>query len=848
MRLGTKSIGDREDEEAERLVRPLPKKKPPRKDRRRERMDVERDPDLSDEDTKRDPDLSLNRKNIGGSVNLLRILRNARNADRVKVRRKEDGKVVDVSRDTLKERGGEYEVFKPSSKWEQEADDFSERLKSDPGLESRLRNLVDPKSDTGGLAEGNPDFPAGPFEKNLPPNVKTLGDLRDLAREVLSRPKTKPKKNKKEAPPGEEAPPSSAGPQKSESAPEKPPTQDSAEKGSPKGLPAVPPKVQQVISDLTKLLTKPEREKPDASKPNENPSDSGGTPVQKEEISEEPQAEAPKAPKPSKKAPAEEFPRRKPSQRETFEARQMVIDTFPPKLAAKFINLHPDDIHELVGNYHDLKAGEMKVEHVADEIAKVKDWSLDPASVRAPDKVDVGGKEVKLSELSPEAQSEAVQKHRMAVIGARLAVRSQAVKALKNTGAPSRLAGHVVDFMLASGSMDPEERLKKAQEKARDVFVDSSTEPDVDEEGSDPRFGTSAVRAVAQETPPKVRASVIGKIKDPVAKTLAIAAFQGEDYRTALKVYLGSDSPDRISEKDSPSKIMAKISDAQRFFEKKSKGYPKDIVEGLEDPSTVFRVRVRHAISNMNPEKSRALVEPFAKLEADMYDRSMKAYEKAAERHKKLVAEWEKTQKGKLPVAPVPPRRPPQYGLVRPPPSEGEARERRDKLLVAKQASYSSYPSDRWQTPGLDGSNHRETRRVSKHAEGAMTAIKFAKEDANRILSRLDKMAGAIQANYEQWGMPFEVAKGLVQGLDRTADEIESATFGPQSLANRQISVLKEAKVIQQDSDEGYMATFNAPMAPHQADSDEPYMGQFKDDQSQAVATGKSTTGRPLAP
>ena len=45
------------------------------------------------------------------------------------------------------------------------------------------------------------------------------------------------------------------------------------------------------------------------------------------------------------------------------------------------------------------------------------------------------------------------------------------------------------------------------------------------------------------------------------------------------------------------------------------------------------------------------------------------------------------------------------------------------------------------------------------------------------------------------------------------------------------------------------MDTFNAPMAPIQTDADEnQYMSLFKDDQSQAVETGKSTTGRPLAP
>jgi hypothetical protein len=136
----------------------------------------------------------------------------------------------------------------------------------------------------------------------------------------------------------------------------------------------------------------------------------------------------------------------------------------------------------------------------------------------------------------------------------------------------------------------------------------------------------------------------------------------------------------------------------------------------------------------------------------------------------------------------------------------------------------------------------------STETEGNAMTVKFAKEQANDILSRLDKIAGFVQENHKKWGLDFETAKAIVNDLDRTADEIEGATYGEESLARRQIEVLKAAKVIQQDSDEKYMGTFNAPTAPHQTDSDEPYMGQFKDDQTQGVQTGKAENGRPLAP
>jgi hypothetical protein len=119
---------------------------------------------------------------------------------------------------------------------------------------------------------------------------------------------------------------------------------------------------------------------------------------------------------------------------------------------------------------------------------------------------------------------------------------------------------------------------------------------------------------------------------------------------------------------------------------------------------------------------------------------------------------------------------------------------------------------------------------------------------ANELLGRLDKIAAAIQANHESWGMPMAAAKPLVNDIDKVADELEKLAFGTDSLGRRQVEVLKQAKVIQKDSDEKYMDTFNAPMAPHQTDADEPYMAAYKDDQSQAVQVGKSTTGRPLAP
>ena len=124
----------------------------------------------------------------------------------------------------------------------------------------------------------------------------------------------------------------------------------------------------------------------------------------------------------------------------------------------------------------------------------------------------------------------------------------------------------------------------------------------------------------------------------------------------------------------------------------------------------------------------------------------------------------------------------------------------------------------------------------------------FDKKQADATLARLDKLAATIQAKHADWGMPFEQAREIVNAIDKTADEIETAAFGKDSLQRRQVEILRQAKVIQQDADEGYMGTFNAPSAPHQVDADEPYMSLYRDDQSTAVNEGKSSVGRPLAP
>jgi hypothetical protein len=137
----------------------------------------------------------------------------------------------------------------------------------------------------------------------------------------------------------------------------------------------------------------------------------------------------------------------------------------------------------------------------------------------------------------------------------------------------------------------------------------------------------------------------------------------------------------------------------------------------------------------------------------------------------------------------------------------------------------------------------------TNQSEGNDMTIKLAKEEASKVLGRLDHMAATIQDNHASWGMPFVVARALVNSIDKIADDVEASSMGPESLFKRQVSTIaKSGKVVQKDADESYMETFQNPMAPIKTDADESYMSLFKDDQSSAVEAGKSTTGRPLAP
>lgn len=102
----TLSQTEREDREAERLVKKSPKKKPPRRDLERRRVDTEdRDPD----DKQDEKDRSNRDRDASGYRVALRYLLAENSDDLISVREVESGKVVKVKPETLQNEPNKYE-------------------------------------------------------------------------------------------------------------------------------------------------------------------------------------------------------------------------------------------------------------------------------------------------------------------------------------------------------------------------------------------------------------------------------------------------------------------------------------------------------------------------------------------------------------------------------------------------------------------------------------------------------------------------------------------------------------------------------------------------------------------
>jgi len=95
------------------------------------------------------------------------------------------------------------------------------------------------------------------------------------------------------------------------------------------------------------------------------------------------------------------------------------------------------------------------------------------------------------------------------------------------------------------------------------------------------------------------------------------------------------------------------------------------------------------------------------------------------------------------------------------------------------------------------------------------------KQVANKVLANLDETANKIDLLAKAGKMDPRVAAALTRDIDTFADRFQVAAFGKDALKRH---ATKVAKVLQKDSDEKYMDTFDNPNKVIQSDSDEPYM------------------------
>jgi len=212
LKKATLSDSEKEDREADRLVRQSPKKKPPRVDLERGRV-KDTDADEKDPDDKADKkDLSNNYKDASAVAVAARFSaqaktsRDVKKKDTVTVKRKDTGKVVKVTEDTLKERGGEFEEIDEeepeldpeegdeppagSEKTEKKTDaqkkfekDYNALPEPDPDAE--VPDDLEDYVDTRGVAGGD-EASLGAYRKSLMQKYRAHGVDADTMAEALS--------------------------------------------------------------------------------------------------------------------------------------------------------------------------------------------------------------------------------------------------------------------------------------------------------------------------------------------------------------------------------------------------------------------------------------------------------------------------------------------------------------------------------------------------------------------------------------------------------------------------------------------------------------------------------------
>lgn len=95
------------------------------------------------------------------------------------------------------------------------------------------------------------------------------------------------------------------------------------------------------------------------------------------------------------------------------------------------------------------------------------------------------------------------------------------------------------------------------------------------------------------------------------------------------------------------------------------------------------------------------------------------------------------------------------------------------------------------------------------------------KKIAAKVLDTLDSTGNMVESLLKAGHLDPRVASELIRNIDSSADRIQTAAFGGESLEAYKAKV---AKVIKRDPDEKFMETFQNPQKPLKTDADEPYM------------------------
>ena len=726
MLLATKTDPEREDEEADRLVRPAPKKKPPRRDRRREQMDLERDPDLTKGES--DPDMSLNYKDVGASA--ARVLRRWAKQKLVPVRHKDTGEVVMVSPETLKdtEKSKDYEPLKDEEKQKAIADAKAKeektkekaKKKEEKGKDEKGEGEVTPEQAAAEVQEwmGKGEHKKGAFKRFLSAIPTSHEDA--TGEPTVMDPETKKRVSFEKLPPVAQKNLIDAYTSKQEEA-----KAGRAERKRGKAAVVAMEGLDPEVRKAFETLADPNSEAAlKVSEFAEQGKEAGHTldEIHPEKLFPELKGKLPKniasvgqisrivhdasgynAMTGAAKAGISEPKRREVTDEERQASLLLISETFPPDVAADIIiqDLHPDDAMSMARSYHAAKAEPVK--DLKEYAKKASEhFETDTGRIKPPKKWE--GKPFNL--LSSEQKAEAMRQHQMQVLAASFAAKEKVAHELSMPGPSGKprvhpaMAAGLATYML-SKPKDPIAATSMADQMAQAAYDTTLRE-------------ASSTKFISGEGTAKELLEQL----DPEAQKIAQGFLQASDYHTAKDLFLGGrgdDEEEGISEHDSPSQILSGLKKAWDFFKKS----PASGETGHRS-SGLFSNRVLDRILALAPKKHAVVQTGVDKAEAKEYESDLKKWKKSHKKWTKSRRKHDKMQpfegmgKGSLPFPdpePVEPTPPARYG------ASVERRKSRSKAAARVVQRYvSTYPG--WLTMDQsfeDGSTRRDRKTAIYH-------------------------------------------------------------------------------------------------------------------------------------